>query len=87
MVQLLLDHGASLSVKDTAYGDSALHKACAGGHLDVIRALLDGGADRNAMTNSAELPWEVATFYKQQPAVELLCSYASQMRFPASAPR
>ena len=44
-VRLLLDGGADPCARD-ADGESALHKASANGHADVVRALLRAGEGR-----------------------------------------
>ena len=57
-----------------------MHKACAGGHLNAIKLLLQSGADPLCMTHSGELPWEVASFYDNQDCVEYLQNYRSERR-------
>ncbi|KAI1660907.1 hypothetical protein F4813DRAFT_386316 [Daldinia decipiens] len=42
--QLLLENGAEVNTKDE-YGDSPLHSACRRGHREIIRLLVDWGAD------------------------------------------
>ncbi|KAI1807231.1 hypothetical protein F4811DRAFT_567129 [Daldinia bambusicola] len=42
--ELLLENGAEVNTKDE-FGDSPLHSACRRGHHDLIRLLIDWGAD------------------------------------------
>ena len=44
MVELLLGAGADVGAADVA-GYSALHYACASGHVDTVHKLLQAGAD------------------------------------------
>lgn len=47
IVSLLLDRGASIDQTAT-FGDNALHRASANGHLEVVKLLVARGADVNA---------------------------------------
>ena len=42
-------HALCLSIVQN--DSTALHQATAGGHLDVVRALIQGGCDLNAVVN------------------------------------
>ena len=55
-VQLLVDHGAIVDERDSAFGQTALMFATRAGHPDVVRYLLDQGADPNASTYIGETP-------------------------------
>ena len=46
-VEALLGAGAAVTAA-TDWGDTALHWAAIGGHVDVARRLLDAGADKGA---------------------------------------
>jgi ankyrin repeat protein len=48
-VQSVLARDPSLARASDDMGDTALHKAAEGGHLDVVSMLLDGGADVDAV--------------------------------------
>lgn len=47
MVRLLLEHGAKPETKDDKFQHSALVKACYRSHYNVVKLLLDSGADAN----------------------------------------
>lgn len=55
-VKLLVEHGARIDERDTAFGQTALMFATRAGHPDVVRLLLDEGADPNASTYIGETP-------------------------------
>jgi ankyrin repeat protein len=57
-VPWLLSDGPSLEAR-TKHGHTALHIACALGHVAAARALLEAGADRNA-SSPGGTPREVA---------------------------
>lgn len=49
-VQSLVEHGASVDARDAKFGQTALMIAAREGHANVVRYLLDQGADPNAAT-------------------------------------
>jgi hypothetical protein len=51
MIEQLLLHGADVLARDGT-GAGALHVAAALGHADALRALLQGGADVDSITNN-----------------------------------
>jgi ankyrin repeat protein len=74
-VEWLVEHGAAVDATWTHWGAdvTALHLAAAHGHAEVVRALLDAGADpaiRDSMHDSDALGW--ATFFKQPAAIAVL---------------
>jgi hypothetical protein len=54
MVQLLLARGARLDLRSTHDGVHPLYAACLEGHIEVVRALLDGAVDVNAVGVEAD---------------------------------
>uniref|UniRef100_A0A9I3K5E5 Uncharacterized protein n=1 Tax=Anopheles maculatus TaxID=74869 RepID=A0A9I3K5E5_9DIPT len=57
-IELLLDHGAEISVQDEN-GNSALHLAFSGMHLDLAQLLIARGADRKLKNNANKLPHQM----------------------------
>jgi hypothetical protein len=47
-VKLLLDHGANVNAKDTFYGETPLGWAAYRGHTQIVKLLLDKGAEAKA---------------------------------------
>ena len=45
-MQILLDHGAGINTHSNEFKESALTLACYKGHLDMVRFLLEAGADQ-----------------------------------------
>jgi hypothetical protein len=57
-VRLLLESGANPNAKSLG-GDTALHLAAYGGHLEPLRALIEGGADYNLRDAKGLTPVEL----------------------------
>lgn len=50
MVRLLIDYGADINIIDSD-GDTPLHRAASQGSLEIVKSLLDAGADVGAKNN------------------------------------
>ena len=59
-VELLLDNGADVNVKDE-YGSTPLHDASLGKHNEVVELLISRGADVNAKRKDGDTPLDKAT--------------------------
>ena len=53
-------------------GDTALHRAAEAGHLEVVRVLLEFGADLSIKNNKGETPLDMARENKHSDVVEVL---------------
>jgi ankyrin repeat protein len=56
----LLSVGADVNTKDSEYGYTPLHEACSMGHVQVLQALLEHGADTEATSLSVRTPLHCA---------------------------
>jgi ankyrin repeat protein len=65
-VQRLLDLDPLLATASNETGDTALHKACAGGHSSVAELLLDRCADPEAVNSDGFKPIHSAIFFNNQ---------------------
>jgi ankyrin repeat protein len=65
-VKLLLEAGADPSAK-TPDGDSALHLAAWEGKLEIVRALVEGGADMNLKDAAGKTALQVVSEQKPRP--------------------
>ena len=62
---------ADVSVTDNN-GETPLHRAAAGGHMDIVKLLVASGADVNAKTNRGGTPLHSAAFNGHKDVVQLL---------------
>jgi len=56
LMQILLDHGAGINTHSNEFKESALTVACYKGHLEMVRFLLEAGADQvNSLIRSSDM--------------------------------
>lgn len=60
-------------------GDTPLHFACRNGHVNVIKMLLERGADKNAQNGLRETPLSLAVVYRRKEVVKLLLEVGVDM--------
>lgn len=60
------------------YGNTALHWACLGGHLDTIKLLLSRGANPTVANAKDQIPLDCAAFNNHMHVVEHFLSQSRQ---------
>ncbi len=72
-VKVLLDHGATVDLKDTSFnGNTALDAAVAANHADVVRILLAAGASPNVRDSAGYTPLHKAAANGNADLVRML---------------
>lgn len=59
-VELLLARGSSVNQASSVDGNSPIHLACEHGHLDVVKKLMNSGADVTVANNQHRTPLDLA---------------------------
>ena len=59
-VELLLDYGAKVDVKNLHDGGTPLHNSARCGNVEAAKLLLEAGANVNAKDNEGRTPFDVA---------------------------
>ena len=79
IVRLLLDHGADVNLAEEGIAPHghALYAAAANRHFDIAKLLLEHGAYANPEVESSADALSRAISNKDQPMIELLCSYGA----------
>ncbi|KAI1808238.1 ankyrin [Daldinia bambusicola] len=62
-----------------AFGNTALHWACLGGHLDVVKLLLSRGASPTAANDKDQIPLDLAAFNSHMHVVEYFLSQSKDL--------
>ena len=74
ILQLLLNHGASVNAVDS-FGYTPLHAAARQGHVDILQLLLNHGASVNAVDNFGGTPLHYAAREGHVDILQLLLSH------------
>jgi ankyrin repeat protein len=77
IVELLLGTGQIDVDHQDSWGTAALHYACRGGHLPVVRQLVEAGANVNVQENYGYTPLHEAAENGHLEVVELLLEHGS----------
>lgn len=87
MVDLFLEAGMSVNVQDAKRQASALHNAASQGHLELVKKLIEKGANPNLKDWNGYTPLINAAFASQQKIVEYLLEHGAKPDIvPASGP-
>lgn len=78
LLELLIDHGADVSVCSSA-GDPALYEACVGQRHGLVEKLLSAGANPNQPNRSGDTALHAAVFRKDDFLVRMLVLYAADV--------
>ena len=78
-VGLLLDHAADVNLRETERGQTALMWAAAERHSEVVRALIERGADVNARTQSGFTPLMFAAQNNDLESARLLVESGAEI--------
>ncbi|XXH00860.1 hypothetical protein Hte_007211 [Hypoxylon texense] len=62
-----------------AFGNTALHWACLGGHLDVVKLLLSRGASPAAANDKDQIPLDLAAFNNHMHVVDYFLSQSKDI--------
>ncbi|KAI1086180.1 ankyrin [Rostrohypoxylon terebratum] len=62
-----------------SFGNTALHWACLGGHLDVVKLLLSRGASPTASNDKDQIPLDLAAFNNHMHVVEYFLSQSKDI--------
>ncbi|KAI0849173.1 ankyrin, partial [Daldinia vernicosa] len=62
-----------------SFGNTALHWACLGGHLDVVKLLLSRGASPTAANDKDQIPLDLAAFNSHMHVVDYFLSQSKDL--------
>ncbi|KAI1135601.1 ankyrin [Hypoxylon sp. FL0543] len=62
-----------------SFGNTALHWACLGGHLDVVKLLLSRGASPTTANDKDQIPLDLAAFNNHMNVVEYFLSQSKDI--------
>lgn len=62
-----------------SFGNTALHWACLGGHLDVVKLLLSRGARPTAANDKDQIPLDLAAFNSHMHVVDYFLSQSKDI--------
>lgn len=83
--QILLDHGAGINTHSNEFKESALTLACYKGHLDMVRFLLEAGADQEHKTDEMHTALMEASMDGHVEVARLLLDSGAQVNMPTDS--
>ncbi|KAJ8408895.1 hypothetical protein AAFF_G00247130 [Aldrovandia affinis] len=85
VARVLLDYGAGINTHSNEFKESALTLACYKGHLDMVRFLLEAGADQEHKTDEMHTALMEACMDGHVEVARLLLDSGAQVNMPADS--
>lgn len=82
---MLLEHGAGINTHSNEFKESALTLACYKGHLDMVRFLLEAGADQEHKTDEMHTALMEASMDGHVEVAKLLLDSGAQVNMPTDS--
>mgnify|MGYP000932345771 CR=1 FL=1 len=86
-IKTLEEQGLNIDVKLNKYGWTPLHAAAYKGNTDLVKYLLDKGADKERLNNSGATPKQLATDAGHSDIVELMDKSEQTVEIPIRSER
>ncbi|RZF38209.1 hypothetical protein LSTR_LSTR005570 [Laodelphax striatellus] len=85
VAKILLEHGAGINTHSNEFKESALTLACYKGHLDMVRFLLEAGADQEHKTDEMHTALMEASMDGHVEVAKLLLDSGAQVNMPTDS--
>ncbi|XP_046405893.1 uncharacterized protein LOC124170897 isoform X3 [Ischnura elegans] len=85
VAKILLEHGAGINTHSNEFKESALTLACYKGHLDMVRFLLEAGADQEHKTDEMHTALMEASMDGHVEVARLLLDSGAQVNMPTDS--
>ncbi|XP_043657224.1 ankyrin repeat and KH domain-containing protein mask isoform X5 [Drosophila teissieri] len=85
VAKVLLEHGAGINTHSNEFKESALTLACYKGHLDMVRFLLQAGADQEHKTDEMHTALMEASMDGHVEVARLLLDSGAQVNMPTDS--
>lgn len=85
VARILLEYGAGINTHSNEFKESALTLACYKGHLDMVRFLLEAGADQEHKTDEMHTALMEASMDGHVEVARLLLDSGAQVNMPADS--
>ena len=83
IAMFILERGAEVNVEWALDGTSPLHKAANSGDIELLKKLLEKGAEINKQTKFAFTPMQMSTFQSNPEVVKILLDYGADVQLKA----